>query len=73
MNPTIANQSMGLAHYWAQGDAVSHAVAYVLLSRHAFGFAVPLITGLFIWLGWGWRPAVLLGVALPDPSAVLVV
>ena len=31
MNPTIANQSMGLAHYWAQGDAVSHAVAYVLL------------------------------------------
>jgi biopolymer transport protein ExbB len=22
---------MGLAHYWAQGDAVSHAVAYVLL------------------------------------------
>jgi biopolymer transport protein ExbB len=31
MNPTIANQGMGLAHYWAQGDAVSHAVAYVLL------------------------------------------
>jgi biopolymer transport protein ExbB len=23
---------MGLAHYWAQGDAVSHAVAYVLLA-----------------------------------------
>ena len=32
MNPTIANQGMGLAHYWAQGDAVSHAVAYVLLA-----------------------------------------
>ncbi|MFL6718404.1 MAG: MotA/TolQ/ExbB proton channel family protein [Burkholderiaceae bacterium] len=32
MNPTIANQSMGLAHYWAQGDAVSHAVAYALLA-----------------------------------------
>ncbi len=32
MNPTIENQSMGLAHYWAQGDAVSHAVAYVLLA-----------------------------------------
>jgi biopolymer transport protein ExbB len=31
MNPTIANQNLGLAHYWAQGDAVSHAVAYVLL------------------------------------------
>ena len=32
MNPIIANQSMGLAHYWAQGDAVSHAVAYALLA-----------------------------------------
>jgi biopolymer transport protein ExbB len=25
------NQTLGFAHYWAQGDAVSHAVAYVLL------------------------------------------
>lgn len=31
MNPTIANSSLGFAHYWAQGDAVSHAVAYLLL------------------------------------------
>jgi biopolymer transport protein ExbB len=31
MNPTIPNQSLGLAHYWAQGDAISHAVAYALL------------------------------------------
>lgn len=31
MNPTLANQSLGLAHYWSQGDAVSHAVAYALL------------------------------------------
>jgi biopolymer transport protein ExbB len=31
MNPTTANQGLGLAHYWAQGDAVSHAVAYALL------------------------------------------
>jgi len=31
MNPTIANQGLGLAHYWAQGDAVSHAVAYALM------------------------------------------
>lgn len=30
MNP-IANQSLGLAHYWSQGDAISHAVAYALL------------------------------------------
>lgn len=25
------NQPLGFAHYWAQGDAVSHAVAYILL------------------------------------------
>jgi biopolymer transport protein ExbB len=25
------NQTLGFAHYWAQGDAVSHAVAYILL------------------------------------------
>jgi biopolymer transport protein ExbB len=31
MNPTTASEGLGLAHYWAQGDAVSHAVAYALL------------------------------------------
>lgn len=31
MNSTVANQASGLAHYWAQGDAVSHMVAYALL------------------------------------------
>ena len=31
MNQTVANQGLNLAHYWAQGDAISHAVAYVLL------------------------------------------
>lgn len=31
MNSTATEQSLGLAHYWAQGDAVSHSVAYVLL------------------------------------------
>jgi biopolymer transport protein ExbB len=25
------NQTLGFAHYWSQGDAVTHAVAYVLL------------------------------------------
>jgi len=30
MNP--ATTTSGLAHYWAQGDAISHAVAYVLLA-----------------------------------------
>lgn len=29
MNP--ASPTLGFAHYWAQGDAVSHGVAYVLL------------------------------------------
>jgi biopolymer transport protein ExbB len=31
MNPTLSNHGLGLAHYWAQSDAVSHSVAYVLL------------------------------------------
>src|SRR5690606_9140490 len=31
MNPTPAFAGFNLAHYWAQGDAVSHAVAYALL------------------------------------------
>jgi biopolymer transport protein ExbB len=33
MNPTLEHPaaSLGLAHYWQQGDAVSHAVAYLLL------------------------------------------
>lgn len=31
MNPTLANQAPGLAHYWSQGDIVTHMVAYVLL------------------------------------------
>jgi biopolymer transport protein ExbB len=30
MNPNTPE--LGLAHYWAQGDAVSHAVAYLLLA-----------------------------------------
>ncbi len=25
------NQTLGFAHYWAQGDAITHSVAYVLL------------------------------------------
>lgn len=31
MTPNITNQGLGLAHYWAQGDAISHTVAYALL------------------------------------------
>ncbi|MDB5839184.1 MAG: exbB5 [Herminiimonas sp.] len=31
MNQTLATHSLSLSHYWSQGDAVSHAVAYALL------------------------------------------
>jgi biopolymer transport protein ExbB len=31
MNQTLANQGLGLAHYWAQSDSISHIVAYILL------------------------------------------
>jgi biopolymer transport protein ExbB len=30
MNDTV-NNNLGFAHYWAQGDAISHSVAYILL------------------------------------------
>ena len=30
MNDTIT-QNLGFSHYWAQGDAVTHSVAYLLL------------------------------------------
>jgi biopolymer transport protein ExbB len=31
MNQTLADHNLGLAHYWSQGDSVSHAVACALL------------------------------------------
>jgi biopolymer transport protein ExbB len=31
MNPVLAPQTSGLSHYWSQGDAISHLVAYALL------------------------------------------
>ena len=31
MTPAVANQ-FTLAHYWEQGDGISHAVAFVLLA-----------------------------------------
>jgi biopolymer transport protein ExbB len=49
MNPTIANQGMGLAHYWAQGDAVSHAVAYVLLAMSVISWYYILAK---TWSSW---------------------
>jgi biopolymer transport protein ExbB len=40
MNPT--NQPMGLAHFWAQGDAVSHGVAIALLIMSAASWYIML-------------------------------
>lgn len=48
MNST-AEQGLGLAHYWAQGDAVSHAVAYVLLIMSILSWYYILSKG---WSSW---------------------
>jgi MFS family permease len=46
------------------GERRTAAYAGQGIVAYAFGFAAPLVTGLSIWLGLGWRPAVLLGAAL---------
>src|SRR3954452_5092354 len=32
------NQTLGFTHYWAQGDAITHAVAYLLLLMSVFSW-----------------------------------
>ncbi|MDO8305395.1 MotA/TolQ/ExbB proton channel family protein [Herminiimonas sp.] len=49
MNSTVAEQGLGLAHYWAQGDAVSHAVAYALLIMSILSWYYILSKG---WSSW---------------------
>jgi biopolymer transport protein ExbB len=49
MNSTFANTGFGLAHYWAQGDAVSHSVAYVLLAMSLLSWYYILSKG---WSAW---------------------
>ncbi|MGB7481573.1 MAG: MotA/TolQ/ExbB proton channel family protein [Burkholderiaceae bacterium] len=49
MNQTLANPASGFAHYWAQGDAVSHAVAYVLLAMSILSWYYILTKG---WSAW---------------------
>lgn len=46
------------------GERRAEAFAGQGIVAYAFGFAAPLVTGLSIWLGLGWRPAVLLGAGL---------
>ena len=49
MNPSVANPGLSLAHYWAQGDAVSHTVAYVLLVMSLLSWYYILSKG---WSAW---------------------
>jgi biopolymer transport protein ExbB len=49
MNSTFANTGFGLAHYWAQGDAISHSVAYVLLAMSLLSWYYILSKG---WSAW---------------------
>lgn len=46
---STAGQGLGLAHYWAQGDAVSHAVAYVLLIMSILSWYYILVKS---WSAW---------------------
>lgn len=46
---TATNQGLGLAHYWAQGDAVSHAVAYILLAMSVLSWFYILSKS---WSAW---------------------
>jgi MFS transporter, DHA1 family, inner membrane transport protein len=43
------------------GDRRAEAYAGQSIVAYVFGLGAPLITGLSIWLGLGWRPAVVLG------------
>lgn len=46
------SSSAGFAHYWAQGDAVSHAVAYVLLAMSILSWYLIFTKG---WSAWRMR------------------
>jgi biopolymer transport protein ExbB len=48
MNPTLENH-FSLARYWSQGDAISHAVAYVLLAMSLLSWYLILSKG---WSAW---------------------
>ncbi|MDC8759496.1 MotA/TolQ/ExbB proton channel family protein [Janthinobacterium fluminis] len=48
MNPTLENH-FSLARYWSQGDAISHAVAYLLLLMSLVSWYLILSKG---WSAW---------------------
>jgi fucose permease len=51
-------------------DRLAEAYAGQSIVAYAVGLAAPLVTGLFIWQGLGWRPAVLLGAAMAIAIAI---
>jgi len=74
MNPTITTQATGLAHYWSQGDIVTHMVAYVLLIMSIASWYYILSKA---WSAWRIRKsagaieAFWKATTLPDATAVL--
>ncbi|MGB4347612.1 MAG: MotA/TolQ/ExbB proton channel family protein [Burkholderiaceae bacterium] len=73
MNDSL-NQNLGFVHYWAQGDAVSHTVAYVLLAMSIVSWYYILSKA---WTSWRIRrsAAILDGFwsapTMPDAIALL--
>lgn len=49
MDLTVANLGLGLAHFWAQGDALTHCVAYILLVMSLLSWYYILSKG---WSAW---------------------
>ncbi len=49
MNQTLVNPASGFAHYWAQSDAISHSVAYILLVMSVLCWYYILTKG---WSAW---------------------
>lgn len=43
------------------GERRAEALAGQAIAAYVFGLAAPLVSGLAIWAGWGWRAAVLFG------------
>lgn len=49
MTPASLQLQFSLAHYWAQGDAISHAVAYVLLLMSLLSWYLILSKAMAAW------------------------
>ena len=49
MTPSSLQVQFSPAHYWAQGDAISHAVAYVLLLMSLLSWYLILSKGIAAW------------------------